>query len=279
MHHLIEIAGDNFEVDFGSIYRLGMTDPDPDVRATAISGLWDDTDPALIAPLIKIMQSDDADKPRAAAASALGRFVYEGEIEEIDASKVTPAVLALKTTHTDPNESVEVRRRALEALSFLGYDEVGALIEQAYRDPDSRMRLSAVFAMGRSSDQRWGEIVEQELDSTDPEMRYEAARACGEMQYAPAVKHVSRLVDDVDEDVQRAAVWALGQLGGDYARDILMSVLDSNAVYLHEEAEDALSEWEFNTGNLNFAMMDFGDDDDEEEWVLDEDFDDEEDDE
>jgi len=110
-------------------------------------------------------------------------------------------------------------------------------------------------------------------------MRYEAARACGEMQYTPAVKHVARLVDDVDEDVQRAAVWALGQLGGDYARDILMGVLDSDAAYLHQEAEGALDEWEFNTGNLDFAMMDFGDDDDDEEWVLDEDFDDEEDDE
>ena len=278
MHHLVEIAEDNFEVDFGTIYRLGLTDQDAEVRATAIGGLWEEDDPALITPLIKFMQSDEAEKVRAAAAGALGRFMYDAELEEIPAQKAAPAITALKAIFAKADESLEVRRRALEALGYLGYDEVGALIQQGYQDANERMKLSAVFAMGRSLDERWGDIVQTELDSPDPEMRYEAARACGELEYAPALRRLIGLIDDVDEDVQRASVWALGQVGGDTAREVLMGVLDSDAVHLHEEAEDALDELEFKSGNLNFGIMDF-DDEDEEEWVLDQDFDDEDDDE
>ena len=70
IRHLVDIAEDNFEVDFNSIYRLGLVDVDPDVRAAAIDGLWEDGDPVLIAPFIKLLQSDATEKVRVAAASA-----------------------------------------------------------------------------------------------------------------------------------------------------------------------------------------------------------------
>src|SRR5512140_3390830 len=71
MRHLVEIAEDNFEVDFGPIYRLGLTDQEAGVRVAAIEGLWEDDDAALIPPLLKLL-SDPADTVRAAAAGALG---------------------------------------------------------------------------------------------------------------------------------------------------------------------------------------------------------------
>jgi len=152
------------------------------------------------------------------------------------------------------------------------------MITQAYHHANDRMKLSAVFAMGRSLDaKRWGSIVVEELAALDPEMRYEAARAAGELEYRPAVRKLGELLDDVDEEVQLATVWSLGQIGGEKARQLLVAVLDSDAEHLHEEAEDALVELEFKADNLDFTMFDF-EDEDEEEWVLDENPDDEDDD-
>jgi HEAT repeat protein len=226
--------------------------------------------------MLKLL-TDPAESVRAAAAGALGRFVYAGELEDIPANKVAPVTKALKTAYANPAEALEVRRRALEALGFLGYAEVGDLIRQGYQHAEQPMRLSAVFAMGRSADdEQWGEIVVRELDSRDPEMRFEAARACGELEYVPAVRRLAELLDDVDENVQQAAVWSLGQIGGDKARQLLQAVLLSDAEHLHEDAEAALDELEFKGNNLDFTLMDF-EDDDEEEWVLDQDADDDED--
>jgi len=278
MQHLVDLGNDSFEVDFSAIGRLGLSDAEPAVRAAAISSLWEDVDPALIAPLLNLLQTDDSEPVRAAAASALGRYVYEGELEELAEARVKPIITALKATYRDVSQPIEVRRRALESLGFLGDDDTSQLITQAYHHADDRMKLSAVFAMGRSLDaKRWGSIVVEELAAPDPEMRYEAARAAGELEYAPAVRKLGELLDDVDEDVQLATVWSLGQIGGEKARQLLIAVLDSDAEHLHEEAEDALAELEFKADNLNFSMFDF-EDEDEDEWVLDENPDDDEDD-
>ncbi len=278
MQHLVELGDDTFEVDFNALFRMGLYDADPAVRAVAISGLWEDDDPALIAPLLNLLQADDSEAVRAAAASVLGHYVYEGELEELDEAKVKPVVAALKAAYRDVAQPIEVRRRALESLGFLGDDDTSQLITQAYHHANDRLKLSAVFAMGRSLDaERWGSIVVEELTASDPEMRYEAARAAGELEYAPAVRKLGELLDDVDEEVQLVTVWSLGQIGGEKARQLLMAVLDSDAEHLHEEAEDALAELEFKADNLDFTMFDF-EDEDEADWVLDENPNDEDDD-
>ena len=278
MQHLVDLGDDSFEVDFNAIFRMGLQDPDPAVREAAISGLWEDSDPALIAPLLNLLQTDDSEAVRAAAASALGHYIYEGELEELEDAKVQPIITLLKTIYRDVSQPIEVRRRALESLGFLGDDETSQLITQAYQHANDRLKLSAVFAMGRSLDaERWGSIVEEELAAPDPEMRYEAARAVGELEYAPAARKLGELLDDVDEEVQLVAVWSLGQIGGEKARQLLVAVLESSVEQLHEEAENALAELEFKADNLDFTMFDF-EDEDEEDWVLDENPDDDDDD-
>jgi HEAT repeat protein len=264
MQHLVDLGNDSYEVDFNAMFRVGLHDADPAVRAGAISGLWEDVDPALIAPLLHLLQTDNSEAVRAAAASALGHYVYEGELEELDEARVKPIITALKATYRDLLQPIEVRRRALESLGFLSDDETSALITQAYQHANDRLKLSAVFAMGRSLDaERWGSIVVEELAAPDPEMRYEAARAAGELEYAPAVRRLGELLDDVDEEVQLVTVWSLGQIGGEKARQLLLAVLDSDAEHLHEEAEDALAELEFKVDNLDFKMFDFEDEDDD----------------
>jgi hypothetical protein len=269
MQHLVDLGEETFEVDFSAMCRVGLHDADPAVRAVAIRGLWEDTDPTLIAPLLNHLQTDESDAVRAAAASVLGHYVYEGELEEIDEAKVKPIVTALKATYRDVAQPIEVRRRALESLGFLSDDDTSQLITQAYHHANDLLKLSAVFAMGRSLDaERWGSIVLEELAAPDPAMRYEAARAAGELEYTPAVRRLGELLDDVDEEVQLVTVWSLGQIGGEKAKQLLIAVLESDAEHLHEEAEDALAELEFKGDQLDFTMFDF--DDDDEDWVLDE---------
>jgi HEAT repeat protein len=278
MRHLVEIGEENFETDFNAVFRLGLIDSDPAVRVAAINGLWEEAeDPGLITPLLNLLQTDQNDLVRAAAASALAQFVYAGELDELPADKVKPILTALKATFRNALEPIEVRRRALEALGYLGDDEVHQMIAQAYQHNTDLMRQSALFAMGRSLDaERWGATVIAELTAPEPEMRYEAARAAGEMEYTPAVKALGDLLEDVDEDVQLMTVWALGQVGGDKAKKLLLAVMDSEADHLYEVAEDALAELEFKTDNLDFSLFDF--DDDEEDWVLDAEPDEDEDD-
>jgi HEAT repeat protein len=247
---LVDLAEADFEVNFGAVFRLGLEDKDAQVRAAAIEGLWEDEDVLLIPPLVVCLREDESDAVRATAAMSLGRFILLGELEKIRPDPYSLAYEALLASWRDGEETLEVRRRAIESLAYAGTDTVKELIGNAYAAPEEKMRVSAVFAMGRSADTCWAAQVRQELFRSTPEMRYEAARACGELQLHDAVAELGELTDDVDPEVQEAAIWALGQIGGDRARQILEHHCAAADEAIRTAAEDALSELEFLHGDL-----------------------------
>ncbi len=256
-----EISEANFEVTFEAVFRLGLEDEDAEVRATSIRNLWEVEEPDLIAPLIDFLQHDPDPNVRAAAASALGRFVYLGELEEIpapQAHRVEDELLASIRGQDD----LEVRRRALEAIGFSGRPEVAGLIREAYASSDPKLRVSAVFAMGRSADTQWAPQVCAELENGTPEMRFEAARAAGELELAQAVPGLEQLVEDGDSQVREAAIWSLGQVGGEHARRVLTDLLEQADEDEQDFIQDALDNLAFNDDLHSFSLLAFDEDDD-----------------
>jgi hypothetical protein len=247
---LVEMTEADFEVDFGAVFRLGLDDADAEVRATAVEGLWEDEDVRLVPLLAAFVREDEVPTVREAAAKSLGRFILLGELEKIRPAPRTMAYEALLAACQDPEEHTEVRRRALESLAYTSNETVTELIREAHAAPEERMCISAVFAMGRSADIRWSRQVRQELFSPNPELRYESARACGELQLSEAVLELEELADDADAEVQEAALWALGQIGGDRARQILERYCRTRDEATRTAAKAALEELEFLHGDL-----------------------------
>lgn len=257
VRRLMLMAEADFTLDFGAVFRIALRDNDADVRAVAIEGLWEDHDVRLVPRLAERLQEDESASVRAAAAKSLGRFVLLGELEKIRRSPRETAYQALVQAYQTRDEAMDVQRRALESLAYVCSDTVVTSIRQAYASSREKMRISAVFAMGRSADTRWAEEVKRELFSINPEMRYEAARACGELQLSEAVSMLEELMEDSDTEVQEAAIWALGQIGGDRARQILERTCEVSDEALRSAAEAALEEYEFLHGDLEevFAAL------------------------
>ncbi len=263
---MVEIAESDFEVNFDEVFQRVLEDPDAAVRLAAVEGLWEDDDVRLVPTLARLLKDDPAAEVRAAAATSLGRFILSGELGKIRPRPHQQAFQALLAACTNEREDLEVRRRALESLAYSGEEVVTELLRAAYRHPDERMRVSAVFAMGRSADNRWAAEVMRELHSPSPQMRYEAARACGELELEDAVPILVELLEDVDAEVQEAAIWALGQIGGDEARQALNACRQSDNEALRSAARDALRELEFLHGDLGaFLLFDFLEDEEESE--------------
>jgi len=267
---LVEVAESDFEADFGAVFRLALNDPDAMVRQAAVEGLWEEEDVRLVPRLATCLREDPAPNVRAAAAALLGQFLLLGELGKIRPIPHRQAFEALLATCRSAQETLEVRRRALESLAYSGEEEVADLISEAYRHPEEKMRVSAVFAMGRSADERWAVYVLKELLSPSPEMRFEAARACGELGLEEAIPTLIELVEDVDAEVQEAAIWALGQIGGDEARSVLRRCLRSDSEAIRDAARDALRELEFLHGDLSVLLLpfDFFDEDEEGDDLL-----------
>ena len=256
LQELVDISEANFEVDFSPVFLLGLGDEDPEVRTLSINGLWEQEEPTLIGPFMHLLQTDEAPMARAAAASALGRFIFLSELEELDPALVVPIKQVLLDTIHLAAEDVEVRRRAIESIAFFTGSDITRIIESAYYENDEKMQISAVFAMGRNADTRWRPLVMAELNNPNTEIRFEAARACGELETADAVPALISLIDeDPDLQVQEVAVWALGRIGGTMAREALEICADSEVEALALAAEEALDELNLFSGM--FDLLDF----------------------
>jgi HEAT repeat protein len=269
---LAELAEEDFQVDYHAIFRWLLNDSDPQVRALAIDGLWEDEDTALIGPLARLLTGDPDVGVRAAAATSLGRYVLLGELEEIASSLAMHAEQVLLATIHSANEDVEVRRRAIESIAYSGEAGVRDIIENAYYDEDERMRVSALFAMGRSADTYWRDTVLLELNSERPAIRYEAARAAGELEIKAAVPRLIELIDDDDAEVREASITALGRIGGPQARQALLRCLESDNEAIQDAADSALEELEFTETGGDIPLLSWDDEDTEDETLyLDED--------
>jgi hypothetical protein len=253
---LAESAEANFELDYNAIFRVTMADEDEQVRTASIEGLWEDEGVTLIAPLVHLVRKDRAASSRAAAAASLGRFVLLGELEELEERHVKLIHGALLEAIADQAELLDVRRRAVESIAYWDEPCVHDIIAAAYQEPAELMRISAVFAMGRSAGPDWSETVREELHNSNPAMRYEAARACGELGSKAAVPELIALVSDPDREVQFAAMGALGQIGGQQARRVLERCARSPDEAMRLAAEDALAELQLGQQPLDLFMLD-----------------------
>jgi HEAT repeat protein len=264
IEHLVKIAEADFEADFTEVLKICLQDDEARVRATAIEGLWEVEDVAMIRPLVRLLYDDKSIIVREAAAISLSRFALQAELGHLQ-PRLTDMVwdVLWKTVH-NAQEDLSVRRRAVESLAYFDRQEVKEVIERAYRDEETKMRISAVFAMGRSRDERWTDAVLSELDQDDPEMRYEATRACGELRLIEAIAPLSKTIADPDPEVKLMSVWALGQIGGEEARRILEICYQMGDEALRDAADAALDELDFIQGELDFQMYDFGLEDEEE---------------
>lgn len=250
---MVELAEDNVDLDFSELFQWMLDDPDGTVRTGAVEGLWESDNPRVMRQLLALSAADPSDQVRAAIATVLGRFAYLAEMEELDAALGDALHDGLLALIRDRLQPLEVRRRALESAGYFAQsDDIQRQVELFYANDDQLLRESALVAMGRSMLERWTPIVAREMESPSPALRYEAVRAAGEMadNARALAARVAKLCGDDDSEIALAAIWALGQIGGETARRALQRLSRSQDEARSQAAAEALEELSTDEGFL-----------------------------
>ncbi|MCX6078993.1 MAG: HEAT repeat domain-containing protein [Chloroflexi bacterium] len=262
---LLKNLTDHFEddtlVSFETIAAKLLRDEDAEVRTRALKLLDETIDTRLIPDLVKMIQTDPEPEARARAATVLGQFVRIGEMGElIDGKREMVEETLLKAAH---NEHTSIARAALEALGYSSRPELDILITSAFNHPDPLWQAAALFAAGRSADNRWQEQIITGLLSEDVPVRLVAVQSAGELELKAARKPLlDMLEDELDDDVFQAIIWSLSQIGGEDVRTFLEALLaeaedDDQIEYL----EDAMANLSFTEDMEEFNMLAFDPDD------------------
>jgi HEAT repeat protein len=254
-----EEAEERIELLFESINRIALEDSNADVRRMAIDNLWECEDSKLIPSLLRALEHDQDEWVRASAAEALGRFVLMGQMEQISNIDLNRIEKLLFHTHA-LDKSNPVRLATLESIGFSSHEDVSTVIDQAYEDGDTDLKQSALKAMGRSANDVWQSQVLESMYHKSPEIRGEAATAAGELELKESVGSLIDLLDDAHPGVVKAAVWALGHVGGKQAEESLIAFSELNEdPQMQEHIEEALEYIAFVNGLMDLSIFDLDD--------------------
>jgi len=264
LDRLDALADEDTLVSFDDLGRALLTDPEAQVRVRAMRLLDECEDHRLIPAYLRILAGDEDVSARAEAASTLGMFVQLGEFEDIPAEAHRQVEDALLEAFNSEDEPI-VRRRALEALGYSSRPEVPVLIEASFKRQNPDWKASALFAMGRSSDERWAEQVLSMLLAENLIVRAAAVKAAGELGLPGARLLLLRMLEEEDDSaVTEAAIWSLSQIGGEDVRIYLESLLDAaeedDEIAFLEEALDNLA---FTEDLAQFDLMAYDADDED----------------
>ena len=257
MEDLAELNERDYLLSYNDLCLFTVKDEDPKVRLSTVKVLEQYDLNTLIPQFIDLLSNDNDDQVRAAAAHALGRFVYLGEIDKISASTLREIEDKLLQT-TMGEEDFQIRREAFESLGYSSREEVQTLIEEAYNSDNIEWVSSALSAMARSANERWHTQVREKLESDFPIIRCEAARAAGELEIQDANPFLLDFLDDPDEDIRLTSIWALSQIGGEGVRERMEQMFDEAETSEYQDyLELALDNLEFNEEMRLFPLFDF----------------------
>ena len=241
-----------------ALAKFAIQDEDPQVRSQAIQLLWDCEDVSLIPTFMDMLENDPAEIVRAAAASALGKFILLGELEEISREKSNPVVTKLLEVVQRKPEGM-IQRKALESLGYSSEDIIPKLIQQAMQRDDAQWTASAIFAMGRSLDERWEDTVLEHINHLDLSVQIEAIRAAGELEIKAANELLFELLDDdeADNELLYHIYWALSKIGGKGVRERLEQELqNAEDENLMDVLDMALENLDFTEDSEDFDLFD-----------------------
>ncbi|MEN6394421.1 MAG: HEAT repeat domain-containing protein [Anaerolineaceae bacterium] len=257
MDDIEELGDSDYVLSFEAFALFALHDEDPIVREIAIRSLWDYDSREAIKPLIEALQHDPVTEVKAAAASALGKFVYLGELDEIP-PKAFHESENLLLEKIESNEPLVIRCRALEAMGYSSHEAINDIIQNAYQSENIEWKASALSAMGKSANDYWIPHVKSMLDSEVRQLRYEAAKSAGELEAKSCIPGLVLLLDDADTDISMAALWSLSQIGGKGIREILEKRLEESLT--DDEAdfiESALENLEFTDNPSLFSLLEY----------------------
>ena len=259
LEDLIDMAERDNLMMFEEVGKVALEDDDADVLVSAIDLLFQAEDSRLIPTFLRLLQNASLnERVRAAAANALGPYIYLGEVEKIRPELLQNIVEVLLNVYANDISDL-VRRRVLESLGYSSHAAVPELLRAAYFRPEVAWQESAMFAMGKSADDQWQSFVLANLEHENLKVRLQAIHAAGELTLYAARQTLLRMLNQEykNEELRHELVWALSQIGGEGIEAAFYRLMDR--IDDEEELtliEDALDELNFTNDKSIFELMD-----------------------
>ena len=222
-----DIGNRDFDgVDVTKLLKGYLGSADPEIMLSALQAASNYvSDESLFQEIFKMAHEYPEEEIRAMANSCLGAVVQDGLEFEEQLPNGFPSGYASVTRDfymevrdfllekvDAPMESMEVRRRALEALGYLAFQpEVRGIVMRFYhKAPNPYVKVSALYAMGLVKDAVFERLILEELYATSEPVLLEAIHSAASLELHAAEERLLELSKSASTDVRYEAIVALG---------------------------------------------------------------------
>ena len=155
--------------------------------------------------------------------------------KELDVQAITKAVLKKL-------EILQNKQKKIKLLKTIGRLElawVPPVLLDLLSDPCEEIRDIAVKGLAARDD--WPvDKAYQKLSQAPWYVKSSALRILSLKKPGEAVRHIKQVLEDPNVDVRRSAAGALGEIGGQAARALLISLAKDKNLYVRKAAQQAL---------------------------------------
>ncbi len=230
---LLKTAAPGSGINGTDFVREQLEHENAEVRTRAAECAWNWPDGETAEKLVELARKDPEKNVRVAAIKSLGWYMSFGEEnmyedyeegdlptgewieEEVTVKQYQEIRDCLLETYQDTkNRSLDERRYALEAISFVYREDVMEYTKEAYDSGQEKLVISALFGMGRSGLFQWKNQILEALTNENDEIRFEAIRAAGKCGVDEARSILREIAaTTVERGEGEEAVMALAQFG------------------------------------------------------------------
>lgn len=242
---LYQLSEDNSDLNFESIFKIGLQSSDETVVYTSLEGLWESETHDTLRRLLQLVNRNLSPHIKGTLMTHISRFILLGHDGRINSIMMANIHSLLKTSYKNISEPTEIRRRALESLGYFNDDETIEFIKEAYISNNPALKVSSIYAMGKTCDEIWIPILIEELKNEDPEIRYESIEALVEIGEETSTESLLSLINDDDQQVKLSVIAGMGKLGNLSSKELLLECLDDEDDEIAEAARIALEDIDF----------------------------------
>jgi len=213
-----------------------LTDVNPEVRANAVETVAVTRRSAFM-PQVQQLLRDDYVPVRFAAALAVGDMKYRPAKDVIG-----------RLMTNDPDANVKIA--AAYAMSRLGRPESLELVRKAVAAKDQTLRANAVVLLGKSGDKNSSQLLSWALSDkdSDDKVRFQAVEAMARLGDEKIFHKLWAIVLSSYADDRIMGIRAMGALGTEKAKEVLITKLDDEVLEVRLAAAEQLGMLNDKTG-------------------------------
>ena len=242
-----------FEYDFTPIAKIGIEDPDGEVRAASILVLGFEDTRDTGSRILDAAQNDPHEKAQIAAIGILGQYMYESALENRIPVVKEKLHEALKNLIENKNKAV--RRAAVVSYAISESTRVKEIISGYLAGNDRDELIAGLAAVRHSLGEDWDESVLELMRHEDEDVSIEAIRAAGALQMRealPALYEILSRFDRISPELLTAAAEAVAEIGDEGSLDVL-ETLGEAVVDMDSEITDVIDDC-IDTLNVSIHM-------------------------